>query len=166
MSGIFIHPLAYVAGRVKLAAGVSIWPFAVLRGDTEEIAVGEDSNIQDGTIVHADRGKPALIGKRVGIGHRCVVHGCVIEDECLIGMGAILLNGVRVGSGSIVGAGAVCPEGMEIPPGSLVLGVPGRIIRGVRPDEQERIRATVEAYLELKERHLRGEFQRATQGTR
>ena len=165
MSDVFIHPLAYVAGRVTLSPGVSVWPFAVLRGDTEAIVVGEDSNIQDGTIVHADRGKPALIGKRVGIGHRCIVHGCVIEDECLIGMGAVLLNGVRVGTGSIVGAGAVCPEGMEIPPGSVVLGVPARVVRSVRPEERARIVATVAAYLELKEQHRRGAFARLTENS-
>ena len=156
----FIHDLAFVCGDVSLGARASVWPFAVLRGDTERIEVGEDSNIQDGTIVHADRGMPALIGQRVGIGHRAIVHGAVIEADCLIGMGAILLNGVHVGTGSIVAAGAVCREGMRIPPRSLVVGVPGRVVRETTPAELERIRGTVAAYLELGGRHRRGEFVR------
>ena len=156
----FIHDLAFVCGDVSLGARVSIWPFAVLRGDTERIEVGEDSNIQDGTIVHADRGYPAVIGARVGIGHRAIVHGAVIEPDCLIGMGAILLNGVHVGTGSIVAAGAVCREGTRIPARSLVVGVPGRVVRETTAEELERIRGTVAAYLELGGRHRRGEFVR------
>lgn len=156
----YVHPLAFICGDVTLGAGASVWPYAVLRGDTERIVVGEASNIQDGTVVHADRGFPALIGPRVGVGHRAIVHGAVIEAECLIGMGAILLNGVRVGSGSIVAAGAVCREGMEIPPRSLVMGVPGRVVRPTTDAEVARIRATVDAYLELSRRHGSGEFRR------
>jgi carbonic anhydrase/acetyltransferase-like protein (isoleucine patch superfamily) len=132
---------------------VSVWPTAVIRGDSDTITVGDDSNVQDGTVVHVDHGVPTTIGKRVAIGHRAIVHGATIADDCLIAMGAILLNGVRVGSGSIVGAGAVCREGMEIPPNSLVLGVPGRIIRETTPEERERIRHTVESYLELQQQH-------------
>jgi carbonic anhydrase/acetyltransferase-like protein (isoleucine patch superfamily) len=158
MSSAFIHPLAFVAGRVTLGARVSIWPYVVLRGDTESIDVGDESNIQDGTVVHADEGKPTRIGKRVGIGHRAIIHGSIIEDSCLIGMGAILLNGVHVGSGSVVAAGAVCREGMVIPPNSLVMGVPGRIVRETTEAERARIQGTVDAYLELQDRHRRGEF--------
>lgn len=156
----FIHELAFVCGDVTLGARASVWPFAVLRGDTERIEVGEDTNLQDGTIVHADRGFPAIIGPRVGVGHRAIVHGAVIEEESLIGMGATLLNGVHVGRGSIVAAGAVCREGMRIPPGSLVVGVPGRVVRETTPAERERIRGTVAAYLDLGARHRRGEFRR------
>jgi carbonic anhydrase/acetyltransferase-like protein (isoleucine patch superfamily) len=105
--------------------------------------------VQDGTIVHVDEGVPTSIGKRVAIGHRAIVHGATIEDDCLIGMGSILLNGVHVGTGSIVGAGAVCTEGMKIPPNSLVLGVPARRIRDTTDDERRRIRRTVEVYVEL-----------------
>lgn len=154
----FVHALAFVCGDVTLGAHVSVWPFAVLRGDTESIVVGDESNIQDGTVVHADEGKPTRIGRRVGIGHRAIIHGSTIEDDCLIGMGAILLNGVVVRSGSIVGAGAVCKEGMEVPPNSLVLGVPGRVVRDTTAAERERIQATVDSYLALQERHRRGEF--------
>ena len=145
----FVHTAATVVGNVTLGARVSVWPTAVLRGDSDAIVVGDDSNVQDGTIVHVDDGVPTTIGKRVGIGHRAIVHGATIEDDCLIAMGAILLNGVHVGTGSIVGAGAVCREGMKIPPNSLVLGVPGRVARETTAEERERIRKTVESYLEL-----------------
>jgi carbonic anhydrase/acetyltransferase-like protein (isoleucine patch superfamily) len=149
----FVHPQAVVLGDVTLGARVSVWPTAVIRGDSDRITIGDDSNVQDGTIVHVDNGVPTTIGKRVGIGHRAIVHGATIEDDCLIAMGAILLNNVHVGTGSIVGAGAVCREGMQIPPNSLVLGVPGRVTRQTTDAERDRIRHTVESYLELQERY-------------
>ena len=149
----FIHPAAIVTGNVTIGARVSVWPTAVLRGDSEAITVGDDSNIQDGTIVHVDDDLPTTIGKRVAIGHRAIVHGATIEDDCLIAMGAILLNGVHVGTGSIVGAGAVCREGMKIPRNSLVLGVPARVVRETTPEDRDRIRHTVESYLELQTRY-------------
>jgi carbonic anhydrase/acetyltransferase-like protein (isoleucine patch superfamily) len=144
-----IHPTAVIIGNVVLGDRVSVWPLVVIRGDNDQITIGDDSNVQDGTVIHADPGLPTTIGKRVAIGHRAIVHGSTIEDNCLIGMGAILLNGVHVGTGSIVGAGAVCREGMRIPPNSLVLGVPGRITRETTDAERERIAMTVNAYLEL-----------------
>jgi carbonic anhydrase/acetyltransferase-like protein (isoleucine patch superfamily) len=154
----FIHPAAHVMGDVTLGAGASVWPTSVLRGDTAAIVVGEDSNVQDGTIVHVDRGLPCTIGDRVAIGHRAIVHGATIEDDCLIGMGAIVLNRVVVGRGSIVGAGAVCTEGMIIPPKSLVVGVPGRVIRETTEAERERIAATVESYRVLQREHRAGKY--------
>ena len=153
----FIHPHAVVLGDVSLGARVSVWPTAVLRGDSDRITIGDDSNVQDGTIVHVDDGVPTTIGKRVAIWHRAIVHGATIEDDCLIAMGAVLLNHVHVGTGSIVGAGAVCREGMLIPPNSLVLGVPGRVTRSTTAEDRDRITRTVESYLELQERHRRGE---------
>jgi carbonic anhydrase/acetyltransferase-like protein (isoleucine patch superfamily) len=153
----FVHPGAFVIGDVTLGARVSVWPTAVLRGDTAAIVVGEDSNVQDGTIVHVDHGVPCTIGPRVGIGHRAVIHGATVEHDSLIGMGAILLNNVVVGTGSIVGAGAVCPEGMIIPPNSLVLGVPGRVERSTPDAERERIARTVRSYLELQAEHRAGQ---------
>ena len=156
----FIHPLAVVIGNVTLGDHVSVWPTAVIRGDSDWITIGDDSNVQDGTVIHADAGKPTKIGKRVAIGHRAIVHGSTIDDDSLIGMGAVLLNGVHVGSGSIVGAGAVCREGMVIPPNSLVLGVPGRIVRETTHAERERIRETVNAYLALQEEHIAGKYPR------
>ena len=152
----FVHPAAIVIGDVTLGARVSVWPTAVLRGDTDRILVGDDSNIQDGTIVHVDAGVPCHIGARVAVGHRAIVHGATVEDECLIGMGAILLNGVVVGRGSIVGAGAVCREGMVIPAGSLVVGVPGRVVRETTAAERVRIARTVASYLALQDVHRSG----------
>jgi carbonic anhydrase/acetyltransferase-like protein (isoleucine patch superfamily) len=154
----FVHPRAFVCGDVQLGPRVSIWPFAALRGDTAAITIGADSNVQDGTVVHVDHGVPCTIGSRVAIGHRAIVHGATVEDDCLIAMGAVLLNRVHVGSGSIVGAGAVCTEGFQIPPNSLVLGVPARVVRQTTAAERERIRATVESYLALQEEHRRGAF--------
>ena len=154
----FIAPSAMVLGDVTLAPRSSIWYQAVLRGDMAPIVIGEASNIQDGTIVHVDEGKPALIGARVGVGHRVILHACTVEDECLIGMGAILLNDVHVGTGSVIAAGAVVPEGMRIPPGSLVMGVPARVTRHVDDGLRARIRGTWEHYVAEAERHRRGTF--------
>jgi carbonic anhydrase/acetyltransferase-like protein (isoleucine patch superfamily) len=109
-------------------------------------------------VIHVDEGKPATIGSRVAIGHRAIVHGATIEDDCLIAMGAILLNGVHVGRGSVIGAGAVCTEGMRIAPYSLVLGVPGRVVRGTDDAMRARIAWTVAAYIDLSERHRRGDY--------
>ena len=159
-SSAFIHPLAVVIGNVTIGERVSVWPTAVIRGDSDSITIGDDSNVQDGTIVHVDNGVPTTIGKRVAIGHRAIVHGATIEDDVLIAMGAILLNGAHVGSGSIVGAGAVVREGMRIPPNSLVVGVPGRIVRETTDAERERIKKTVESYLELQTEHRAGNFAR------
>ena len=154
----FIHSSAVVLGDVTLGKRVSVWPTAVLRGDSDVIVIGDDSNVQDGSIIHADEGVPTQVGNRVGIGHRAIVHGATIEDDVLIAMGAVLLNGVHVGTGSIIGAGAVLPEGKRIPPNSLVIGVPGRIVRQTTNEERERIKRTVEAYLELSEQHRAGRY--------
>src|ERR687888_632293 len=152
----YIHPAAIVLGDVTIGARVSIWPTAVLRGDSDVITIGEDSNVQDGAVIHADEGIPTRIGRRVAIGHRAIVHGSTIDDDVLIAMGAILLNGVHVGSGSIIGAGAVCTEGKRIPANSLVIGVPGRIVRQTTNEERARIQATVDSYLQLQDRHRKG----------
>src|SRR5436190_4497462 len=144
----FIHEKAIVIGNVTLGSRVSVWPTAVIRGDSDAITIGDDSNVQDGTVIHVDDGKPTTIGKRVAIGHRAIVHGSTVADDCLIAMGAVLLNGVHVGTGSIVAAGAMCPEGMKIPPNSLALGIPARVIREVRSEERERIKKTVSAYVQ------------------
>ena len=152
----FVHPAAHVIGNVTLGARVSVWPTVVLRGDSDAITIGEASNVQDGTIVHVDPGVPCTIGARVAIGHGAIVHGATVQDDCLIGMGSILLNRVVVGSGSIIGAGAVCREGMEIPPNSLVVGVPAKVIRETTHAERERIAHTVRAYLALQVEHREG----------
>ena len=154
----YIHPAAIVCGDVTLGARVSIWPTAVVRGDTDAIVIGEDSNVQDGTIVHVDHGVPTTIGKRVAIGHRAIVHGATIADDCLIAMGAVLLNRVTVGTGSIIGAGAVCTEGSAFPPNSLVVGIPARRVRETTVEDRERIRRTVESYVSLQAEHRAGEY--------
>lgn len=165
-----IHPTAYIApgavvlGDVTLGPRASVWYTAVLRGDTAPIVVGEASNVQDGTIIHVDAGVPATVGARVGIGHRVVLHGCTIEDECLIGMGSVLLNGVRIGTGSVVAAGAVVPEGLEVPAGSVLVGVPARITRTVDDGLRARIRGTWEHYVAEAERHRAGAFPLAPTG--
>lgn len=153
----FIHPEAFVCGDVTLGARASVWPGAVIRADSAPVTIGESSNVQDGVVIHVDPGLPCTIGARVTIGHRAVVHGATVEDDSLIGIGAIVLNRVVVGWGSLVGAGAVCSEGMVIPPNSLVLGVPARVVRQVDGDLRDRIAAGVKAYIELSGRHRRGE---------
>ncbi|HEX6615878.1 MAG TPA: gamma carbonic anhydrase family protein [Gemmatimonadales bacterium] len=154
----FIAPSAVVMGDVTLGPRASVWYLSVLRGDMAPITIGADSNIQDGTIVHVDEGVPCTIGERVGVGHRVILHGCTVEDDSLIGMGSILLNGVRIGSGSVVAAGAVVPEGMQVPPGSLVMGVPGRIVRTVDAALAERIAGTWTHYVEQARAHREGKF--------
>lgn len=154
----FIAPTALVMGDVTLGAESSVWYGAVLRGDMAGIVVGERSNLQDGTIVHVDEGVPCHIGARVGVGHRVILHGCTVEDECLIGMGSILLNEVRIGTGSVVAAGAVIPEGMQVPPRSLVMGVPGRIVRPVDETLTQRIAETWSHYVEQARAHRAGRF--------
>src|SRR5436309_2867611 len=128
------------------------------------IVVGENSNVQDGTIVHVDERLPAQIGARVGVGHRAILHGCTVEDDCLIGMGSVLLNGVHIGTGSVVAAGAVVPEDARVPPGSLVVGVPARVTRPVDDALRERIRGTWEHYVAEARRHRAGASDNAVEG--
>jgi len=154
----YIAPTAAVLGDVTLGPRASVWYGSVVRGDMAPIVIGADSNIQDGTIVHVDEGVPCTVGERVGVGHRVILHGCVVDDDSLIGMGSVLLNGVRIGSGSVVAAGAVIPEGMQIPPGSLVMGVPGRIVRTVDPGLTERIAATWKHYVDQARAHRAGTY--------
>lgn len=159
-----IHPSAFIAataavmGDVTLGEDASVWYGAVLRGDMAPIVIGPQSNIQDGTIIHVDEGVPCTVGRRVGVGHRVILHGCTVEDECLVGMGSILLNGARIGSGSVIAAGAVIPEGMQIPAKSLVMGVPGRIVRPVDQALAERVTFTWRHYVEQARAHRAGRY--------
>ena len=143
----YVDPTAVLEGQVVLGPRSSVWPLAVLRGDEDRIVIGEDSNVQDGVVMHADPGFPVRLGNRVTVGHRAVVHGARVEDDCLVGIGAILLNGVRLGAGCLVGAGSVLPEGMQVPAGSVVLGVPGRVVRPVSDRLRRRIRHSFESYV-------------------
>jgi carbonic anhydrase/acetyltransferase-like protein (isoleucine patch superfamily) len=154
----WVHPSAVVLGNVALGAAVSVWPCAVLRGDSDRITVGVGSNVQDGAILHVDPGVPCTVGARCTIGHRAVVHGCTVEDEVLVGMGAIILNRAVIGAGSIIGAGALIPEGMIVPASSLVLGVPGRIVRAVRADERAAQVAGALRYVQRAAEHARGAY--------
>jgi carbonic anhydrase/acetyltransferase-like protein (isoleucine patch superfamily) len=159
-----LHPTAFVAsgarliGDVTLEAEASVWYNAVLRGDLAAIVLGTQSNIQDNCVVHVDEGVPCRIGPRVGVGHGAILHGCEIEDDCLVGMGAIVLNRAHLGRGSVIGAGALVPEGMVVPPGSLVLGVPGRVVRTVDAELARRIERTWRSYIDLAQRHRAGDF--------
>ena len=146
---VFIASTAYVIGDVTIGDNVSIWPHAVIRGDEDSIVIGDDSNVQDGAVIHTDAGFPARIGRGVTIGHRAIIHGATVEDEVIIGMGAIVLNGAVIGSGSIIGAGAVITQGTKVPPNSIVVGVPAKVIRQATDADREYIRNNYLAYLRL-----------------
>jgi carbonic anhydrase/acetyltransferase-like protein (isoleucine patch superfamily) len=154
----FIAPTAAVMGDVVLEEESSVWYAAVVRGDMAPIRIGAQTNVQDGTVVHVDEGVPCTVGRRVGVGHRVILHGCAVEDDCLIGMGSIILNGARIGRGSVIAAGAVVPEGMQVPPGSLVMGLPGRIVRSVDAALADRIAATWRHYVQQAQVHRGGAF--------
>lgn len=142
-----------LTGDVRLLAGASIWYNTVLRADYEYIEIGEDSNVQDGCVAHTDEGFPTVLGKRVSVGHRAILHGCRVEDDSLVGMGAVVLNGAVVGAGSMVAAGAVVLEGSQIPPGSLVAGIPGKVRRPLTDDERRGLVENAETYAGLRDLH-------------
>lgn len=152
----WVAPNATLTGRVTLGALASVWFGCVLRGDLEPISIGAETNVQDLTVVHVDRGYPALVGSRVTIGHRAVIHGCSIDDDAVIGMGAVLLSGSHVGRGALVAAGALVREGFQVPPGAVAAGVPA-VIRGeVGPDLRQRFREGLLSYLRLAARYRGG----------
>ncbi len=154
-----IDPTAYVApgatllGDVRVGPHASIWPGCVLRGDINFIEIGEATNVQDGTIVHLSDDHPVRVGKFVTIGHAAMLHACMIEDECLIGMRATVLDGAVIGRRSIIGAQALVTQGMVVPPGSLVLGVPGKVARVLEAEEQAGIRRWAEKYIQVAAAH-------------
>jgi carbonic anhydrase/acetyltransferase-like protein (isoleucine patch superfamily) len=144
----WIAPTATVAGRVILRPGASVWFGAVLRGDNEPIVVGENSNVQDNSVLHTDVGRPLTIGANVTVGHMVMLHGCEIGDGSLIGIGAIVLNGARIGRGCIIGAGSLITENKVIPDNSLVMGSPGKVVRAVSPEEAAGLIASALHYVE------------------
>jgi len=152
----WVHPTAVVMGNVTLEADVSVWPGAVIRGDRDAIRVGKGSNVQDGAVLHCDPGKPCLVGERVTIGHRAVVHGCVVEDGALIGIGALILSGATIGKGALVAAGCVVGEGKVVAPDVLVAGVPSRVLRALSDEQRERLAYSWKTYVELKEKYRAG----------
>jgi carbonic anhydrase/acetyltransferase-like protein (isoleucine patch superfamily) len=145
----FVADDATLVGRATIGAEASVWYGAVIRADGDAITLGARSNIQDGCVLHADPGFPLSVGTGVSVGHRAVLHGCTIEDDVLVGMGAVVLNGAVVGSGSLVAAGAVILEGTVIPPGSLVAGVPGKVRRELGEDELAGVRLNADGYVAL-----------------
>jgi carbonic anhydrase/acetyltransferase-like protein (isoleucine patch superfamily) len=149
----WVAPGAVLAGAVTVGPQASVWYTAVIRADTETITIGAGTNIQDGTVIHADPGFPTRVGAGVVVGHRVVLHGCTIDDDVLIGMGSVVMNGARIGTGSLVAAGAVVLEGTEIPPGSLVAGVPAKVRRPLTEEERAHIGSGAQAYRELARTH-------------
>ncbi|WP_328497729.1 gamma carbonic anhydrase family protein [Streptomyces sp. NBC_00414] len=149
----FVAPTSVVIGDVTLLAGASVWYGAVLRADCGPIVIGADSNVQDNCTLHVDPGFPISIGERVSIGHNAVVHGAVVEDDCLVGMGATILNGAVIGAGSLVAAQALVPQGMRVPPGVLVAGVPAKVKRELTAEEQEGVSLNGTLYVELAKAH-------------
>ena len=143
----FIAPNAVIVGEVEIAQGASVWYGAVLRGDVEKIKIGAYTNVQDGAILHGDPGEITCLEEYVTIGHRAVIHGAHIEKACLIGIGAVILNGIRVGTGSLIGAGAIVNK--DVPPRSLVVGVPGRRVRDLSESEAEKMIEHAKRYEQL-----------------
>jgi len=143
----YVDPGAHVIGDVEIGERSSVWPCVVLRGDIEPIRVGAETNIQDGTIIHTDKGFPAIIGDRVSVGHAAVLHGCTVEDDSLIGIGATVLTGAKIGRGAVVAAGSLVPEGMEVAPDILVMGTPAKPRRPVTPEEQVRFAEGAQHYV-------------------
>jgi len=153
----FIAPSAVLIGDVTIGKHCGVYPHAVIRGDQNLIEIGDGSNVQDCCVIHTNNVFPVKIGKNVSIGHLAMIHGAIIEDECLIGINATVLNGARIGSGSVIGASALVTAGADIPKNSLVLGVPGKVIK---QDEGllEMIRSNAETYKMLSQEHLQGNF--------
>jgi carbonic anhydrase/acetyltransferase-like protein (isoleucine patch superfamily) len=145
----FVAPNATLIGRVTIARDASVFYGSVLRGDTDSISIGVGSNVQDNVSMHTDAGIQLVVGSGVSIGHGAVVHGCVIEDDCLIGMGATVLNHAVIGAGSLVAAGAVVLEGTIVPPGSLVAGVPAKVRRELSHEEREGVKLNATHYVGL-----------------
>src|SRR5215472_7736347 len=152
----YVHPDAVVIGAVELAAGASVWPTAVLRGDHGVIRIGERTSIQDGTIVHTTHNWPTVIGAGCVVGHRAHLEGCVVEDGCLIGSGSLVLNRATVQTGAVVAAGALVREDMVVPAGALALGVPATIREGAGLRQRDWIANAVKSYVGLAEKHRSG----------
>jgi carbonic anhydrase/acetyltransferase-like protein (isoleucine patch superfamily) len=148
----YIDSSAQVIGDVEIGERASVWPNVTIRGDVNYIRIGEESNVQDNSVIHVEHDiYPTILGDRVTVGHSVTLHGCVIEDDCLIGIGAIVLNGAKIGKGTVVAAGALVPEEMEVPPGSMVMGVPARIKRELKPEEVERFRENAQNYVRYRQ---------------
>lgn len=151
----WVAPNAVLIGKVKLEAGASVWFNAVLRGDNELIHIGENSNVQDGTVIHTDMGSPLEVGKGVTIGHNAMLHGCTVGDYSLIGINAVILNGAKIGKYCIIGANSLIGEGKVIPDGSLVMGSPGKVIRELTEIQKKMLEASAAHYVQNARRYAR-----------
>ncbi len=143
----YVHEQATLIGQVKLAAGASIWPQAVLRADNEPILIGTDSNVQDGAVLHTDPGFPLEVGEGVTIGHQAMLHGCSVGENSLIGIQAVVLNGAKIGKNCLVGAGALVTEGKEFPDNSLILGSPAKVVKTLGEDAVAALKANAQSYV-------------------
>ena len=152
----WIADSAQVMGNVTIGPDASVWFGCVLRGDTESMSIGEGSNIQDLTVMHADLGLPLTIGKHVTVGHKVMLHGCTIGDESLIGIGAVVLNGARIGKNCLVGAGSLVTEGKEFPDGSMIMGTPAKVVRQLTPEQIEGLRQSAQHYIDNARRFQTG----------
>ncbi|AOZ69493.1 gamma carbonic anhydrase family protein [Rhodobacter xanthinilyticus] len=155
-AGAWVAPDANLIGKVVLEAEASVWFGCTLRGDNEEIRVGRGSNVQENVVIHTDMGYPLVIGANCTIGHKAMLHGCLIGEGTLIGMGATVLNGAKIGRGCLIGAGALITEGKEIPDGSLVMGAPGKVVRALDEEAQVRLLKSAEHYRANAARYARG----------
>lgn len=151
----WIAPNAVVLGKVRLLENASVWFGAVVRGDTEWITIGENSNVQDGSVLHTDPGVPLVIGRNVTIGHMVMLHGCEIGEGSLVGIGSIILNRVKIGKNCLIGANTLIPEGKEIPDNSMVIGSPGKVVRPVSDDQLVILKYSAEHYVENWKRYVR-----------
>jgi len=146
----YIDPSAQVIGDVVVGERSSVWPLVTIRGDVNHIRIGDETSVQDNSVLHVDhRLYPCLVGNRVTVGHSVVLHGCVVEDDALIGIGAIVLNGAKIGPGAIVAAGSLVPEGMDVPANTLVMGTPAKVKRAVTAGEQERFKQNCQNYVRV-----------------
>ena len=151
----FIHESAEIIGKVIIGKNVSVWPNAVIRGDIEEIIIGDRTNIQDNTVIHTDIGSPTVLGSGISVGHSVILHSCSVKDSCLIGMGSILLEGAVIEEECLIGAGALVSPGKTMPRGSLVLGIPAKVKRTLNAEEIKHIAKNAEDYLKLAKSYLR-----------
>lgn len=154
--GAWVAPSASVIGKIKLEKNASVWFGATLRGDNELITIGEDSNVQDGTVMHTDMGFPLALGKGVTVGHNAMLHGCEVGDYSLIGIGATILNGAKIGKNCIIGAHALITEGKEIPDGSVVMGSPGKVVKQIAEGVDVMLKASADHYVENTQRFAAG----------
>jgi carbonic anhydrase/acetyltransferase-like protein (isoleucine patch superfamily) len=151
----YVDRSAQVIGNVDIGERSSVWCNATIRGDIATITIGEESNIQDNCCLHVDRDAPLRVGDRVVVGHSVTLHGCTVEDDCLIGMGAVILSRAHIGAGSIVAAGALVPEGKTIPANSLVMGIPGQVKRETSQEERQRTQQNAWGYVEISREYLK-----------